>query len=59
MKRWALIIALILVLSLVPGWAVKPAVAGITEETIYPTDDVYVYEKYPDSNENKALMLIL
>ena len=28
MKRWALIIALILVLSLVPGWAAKPANAN-------------------------------
>ncbi|MBP1913042.1 DNRLRE domain-containing protein [Thermococcus stetteri] len=50
MKRSALMLVALLILSLIPAWAIKPVAAVQTSVQLPPTDDAYVYEKYPDSN---------
>ena len=54
MRRWGVLLIALLVLSLVPAWAIKPASAADTSQVyttqIEPTDDSYVYENSPDSN---------
>jgi len=54
MKRLGVFLILMLVLSLVPTWAVRSVGAANTSQVytmqVGPSDDSYVYEKYPDSS---------
>lgn len=50
MKQSALILIVLLLLSIIPAWAIKPVAAAQTSVQLSPTDDAYVKDTAPDTN---------